>query len=53
MGLRSPCLASSMILLATMVICGIIAIDQTPLTQRLFERHPKHSDSFRPKGFLF
>jgi hypothetical protein len=29
------------------------AIDQTPLTQRLFERHPKHSDSLGPKGFLF
>jgi hypothetical protein len=30
--------------------CGIIAIDQTPLTQRFFERHPKHSDSLGPKA---
>jgi hypothetical protein len=31
---------------------GIIAIDQTQLAQCIFERHSKHSDRVRPKGFL-
>ena len=29
--------------------CGIIAIDQTQLTQSIFERHCEHRDSVRPK----
>ena len=33
--------------------CGIIAIDQTQLTQCIFERHCEHRDSVRPKAFLF
>ena len=33
--------------------CGIIAIDQTQLTQCIFERHCEHRDSVRPKDFLF
>jgi hypothetical protein len=53
MGSRSPRLASSMIFFGYLCRCGIIAIDQTQLTQRLFERHPKHSDSLRPEGFSF
>src|SRR5262249_22307644 len=32
--------------------CGIIAIDQTQLTQCIFERHCEHRDSVRPKDFL-
>jgi hypothetical protein len=33
--------------------CGIVAIDQTQLTQCIFERHCEHRDSVRPKDFLF
>ena len=33
--------------------CGIIAIDQTQLTNCIFKRRCEHRDSVRPKDFLF
>jgi hypothetical protein len=33
--------------------CGIIAIDQTQLTQGIFERRCEHGDSVRTQDFLF
>jgi hypothetical protein len=41
-----------MILLATIVAAGTIAIDQMQLAQCIFQRHSKHSDRVRPKGFV-